>query len=153
MEPDRLNTQRPKGRTVFEYSRAGGFPCRKEGYLLYFDGRVYTVSQTFGYTACVDDFHNEAEHYHLIATCKPLADEVKKFIRDNKARIDALPPEMPSDYGVCDGWKDSYKFLGKKASGYMIPPRGAGEVLRALHADIIVMFRRNGVELGEVCLS
>ena len=153
MEPDRLNTQKPKGRTVFEYSWAGGFPCRKEGYLLYFDGRVYTVSQTFGYTACVDNPHDEAEHYHLIATCKPLADEVKKFIKDNKTRIDALPAKMPCDYGVLDGSTDYYKFLSKKASGYMIPPRGAGEVLRALHADIIAMFRRNGVELGEDCLS
>lgn len=51
--------QKPKGRTVFEYYWEGGFPCRKEGYLLYFDGRVYTISE--------DISQDIAEHYDLVA--------------------------------------------------------------------------------------
>lgn len=137
-ELKRPKMQKPKGRPVFEYYWEGGFPCRKEGYLLYFDGRVYTVSENI----C----EGEEEHYDLVTICKPLADEVKAFIKENQARIDALPEEIPGDYMVCDGSSDHYKFLSKKTEGYMIPDQGAGKDLRALHDEIIEMFRKRGVE-------
>lgn len=133
--------EKPKGRTVFEYYWEGGYPCKKEGYLLYFDGCVYTVS--------ADICNGIEERYLLVATCKPLADEVKKFIKDNKARVDALPKEIPFLDMVCDGSEDCYKFLNKRVCGCMVREQDPGNDVVALHDEIIAIFHKYNVVLEE----
>ena len=107
---EELLFEKPKGRTVFEYIDEGGFPCHTRGYLLYFDGRIYSV---------YEDCPEHIRMYILEGTHKPLLNKVKALIHDNWENIQKLPKE--TTFGECDdGSYQYYKFLSKRCHGYMM---------------------------------
>lgn len=102
--------EKPKGKTVFEYIDEGGFPCRTRGYLLYFDGRVYSI---------YENSPINVRMYILEGIHKTLSEKVKVFIRENCEAIQKLPKET-SHACCCDGSFQYYKLLSKRCHGYMM---------------------------------
>lgn len=102
--------QIPKGTTVFEYINVGGYCCTTSGYLLYSDGRVYSIHGARPEDGC---------QYVLEGVHKELLEQVEAYIRENWAAIQKLPEET-SHVGCCDGYFQTCKFLSKRCQGYMM---------------------------------
>ena len=107
---EELLFEKPKGRTVFEFIDEGGYAYITRGYLLYFDGRVYSVYGGNPKYGCL---------YVYEGTRTTLIDQVKAFIRENWEAIQKLPKETTFAH-CCDGSFQYYKFLSKRSHGYMM---------------------------------
>ncbi len=129
--------QIPKGTTVFEYIKIGGYCCTTSGYLLYSDGRVYSVHGGRPEDGC---------RYVLEGVHKALVEQVEAFIRENWNAIQKLPEET-ARVGCCDGSSQYYKFLSKRSHGYMMSLSENGREVLSLAKKIDHLFHYNGAQV------
>lgn len=132
----RLNTK-PRGRTVFEYECRGTYEPEAYGYYLYFDGRLYLKDE--------DLLKPGSATYTLLLKDPSLADEVKRFIKQNQQEIETFPAKVESELvGVTDAADVSVKFLSKCCSGYAMDFYPEAAPIFAIAAKIAAIFRKHG---------
>lgn len=130
--------EKPKGRTIFEYRCGNGFGSGGCELSLHFDGRVYIYYENM--------IEHEPGHYDLVAISKPLANEVKKYIKENERRISEFPKNVPLEtLAICDGSEQYYKFMGSQFGGYMAKYCRTFNDVEALYREIIGIFRKHKV--------
>lgn len=132
----RLNTK-PRGRTVFEYECRGTYEPEAYGYYLYFDGRLYLKDE--------DLLKLGSATYTLLLKDPSLADEVKRFIKQNQQEIETFPAKVESELvDVTDAADVSVKFLSKRCSGYAMDFYPEAAPIFAIAAKIAAIFRKHG---------
>lgn len=159
-----LRFQKPRGRSVYEYSISYCDALRLENLLVYNDGRIYQKVdpgedpdiwiRTCGDVMTEEDIdRDDAANYQgcmflLLCKNKRMADAVKRIVDENKETIDALPV-MQDYWGKLAHFQEYFRFFEKRCSGlgYQMTEKGkpAERIRKQIEMELLCL----GCPLGE----
>lgn len=159
-----LRFQKPRGRSVYEYSVSYCGARRLENLLVYNDGRIYQKVdpgedpdiwiRTCGVVMTEEDIDpDDAANYQgcmflLLCKNKRMADAVKRIVEENKGTIDALPV-MEDYWGKLEHFQEYFRFFEKRCSGlgYQMTEKGkpAEKIRKRIEMELLGL----GCPLGE----